>query len=239
MTDYITNAILSKVGQDLDYNLGVNIMFRESPTFNFSKEMKNAISTNTIYQDIYGDKKAMMLAIYNRSGIRITDKGIRQSVRKNHRFKEEGIVDYGMEKRFITSDWNIQVRVACSIRDIMEGVELNYHYWIKPLSHTYVGIEIEGVEKPIYLQYTTEFEEGSNMDYADFPNYGAMYILSFNIGVTGDLFLPQNTYYPKIKRITDKYYVGTSKEEAERVITGTRIFEYAPEQKLVAKEYVG
>ena len=204
MTDLITTALMAKLGNTLEGNTGAKITFRESFDFNYSQELKSAISEKTIMQDIVGDKQAMVLAIYNRSGVRLTELGIKQSIHKNHRFDRD---DHGLEKRFITGDWTIQCRVSSSLRDIIEAVELNYQYWVKPLSHTNITINLDGVDTSLKMQYTTRYDE-SSFDAATYGEYGPMYILSFNVNVTGDLFLPQSQLYPKIKTQITSIYVG-------------------------------
>lgn len=213
MTDHITNAILSKVGNTLESRLGIKITFRESPNFNFSEEMKKALSVNNIHQDIGGDRKAMVLAIYKRTGISITQKGIRQRIINQHYFESDKYDLHGIQKQFMAAEWQIQARVACSLRDLMEGLETNYNFWVKPIAETNIAVELEDVDIIPVFTYTTEFSEDTGLDYADYPNYGPMYILTFTCNVIGNILLPQSYLYPKIKRVILDVNVG--KEQSE------------------------
>lgn len=232
MTDHITAALLSKVANTLENNTGINIIFRESPTFNFSKELQNAISNNNIYQDIVGDRQAMVLAIYKRSGIITTDKGIRHRILKDYKFLSSTDEKYGVEKRFVTADWDIQCRVSCSIKDIMEAIELNYAYWLRPVADTYIALKIQDVKDPIRFNYTTVWSDDTGLDYAEYGQYGPLYILSFNIHVTGDLLLPQSKLYSKILKQTENYYVG-KENDMQKFAIHEKVYTYTDNKQFV------
>lgn len=213
MVDFISSAILSKVANTLEKNTDANIVFRESPNFNYAQALKEAISEDNIYQEIAGDKQAMILAIYYAGTPRMSTKSPRHRINKTQFFKSDR-EDYGLEKRFVALEWNIQVRVSCSIKDIVEAIMLNYMYWVKPIAETNITIEMEDVVKPIRLTYTTEFQEPT-LDFAEYGQYGPMYIMSFDVACTGNIFLPQAVYYPKIKKQITRYFVGMNGDVSE------------------------